>query len=201
VRYDHLVGILGIIGAESAGLRRATTHALIESRPSGWWYSAALLGQRVVAGYMTDAEQLAFGRKPPDQIWREQLRSAPLMGDAFGPIANAVNKVHIANAATQRRKRIVGHRWLAIGDAATALDPLSGQGVLRALESGLAAAHALTGSSRVRALAEYAAGQDQQFAEQMRLRNLYYGLESRWRESTFWKCRRSTETANTSKDG
>jgi flavin-dependent dehydrogenase len=195
VRYDRLVGILGLIRTEGPGLRGAA-HALIESRPSGWWYSAALPGQRVVAGYLTDPEQLASGRKRPDRIWREQLRSAPLTGDAVGPIANEDVKVRVVNAATQRRQRVAGHCWLAIGDAAIALDPLSGHGVLRALENGLAAAHALTVSRRSRALGEYAADQERQFADQMRLRTRYYRLEARWPQSAFWKRRWHTETAN-----
>jgi flavin-dependent dehydrogenase len=200
VRYDRLVGILGLIRTESAGLRGAA-HALIESRPFGWWYSAALPGQRVVAGYLTDAEQLASSQKRPDRLWRDQLWAAPFTGDAVGPIVNAAVKVRVVTAATQRRQRFAGHRWLAIGDAAIALDPLSGHGVLHALENGLAATHALTGSDRPRGLAEYAAAQEQQFADQMRLRAWYYGLETRWPQSPFWKCRQLTEIANIREGG
>jgi flavin-dependent dehydrogenase len=195
VRYDRLVGILGLIRTESPGLRGAA-HGLIESRTCGWWYSAALLGQRVVAGYLTDPEQLASGRKRPIQIWREQLRAAPLTSDAVGSIANADVKVRVVTAATQRRQRVAGHRWLAIGDAAIALDPLSGHGVLRALENGLAAAYALTDSDRPRAFAEYVADQERQFADHMRLRAWYYGLETRWPQSAFWKCRQPIEIAH-----
>lgn len=195
LRYDRLVGVLALVRRESAGFRGAA-HALIESRPCGWWYSAALPGQLLVAGYLTDSEQLASSQKRPDRIWREQLQAAPLTGDAVGPIANADVKVRVVTAATQRRQRIAGHHWLAIGDAAIALDPLSGHGVLRALENGLAAAHALTDSDRPHALAEYVAAQERQFPDQLRLRAWYYGLEARWPQSAFWKCRQPTEIAH-----
>ena len=86
--------------------------------------------------------------------------------------------------------RAAGPAWLAAGDAALACDPLSSQGLLNALYSGLAAAEA---ADRTLAGVEAATGYLKRFR---RLDDAYrrhlafwYGLERRWADAPFWKRR------------
>src|SRR4029077_19411527 len=88
-------------------------------------------------------------------------------------------------------ERVAGDGWVAVGDAASAFDPLSGSGVRKALVEAERAARAirerLKGSSN--ALPEYAAAVAGSFEWQLRKRNQYYSLERRWPDSTFWSKR------------
>jgi flavin-dependent dehydrogenase len=187
IRYDHLVGVVGRIGPRETGGHR-DQRALVESGPNGWWYSAPMPGRQLVAAYMTDADQVTGASTPPAKLWSQHLPSAPLTCKRVGSLSNADVDVRVVAASTVRRQRFAGTKWLAVGDAAGALDPLSGQGVAHALESGLAAARvvATVGSDREDALPEYVHSMERYFRDQLRLRAAYYRLETRWPDSAFW---------------
>jgi hypothetical protein len=72
-----------------------------------------------------------------------------------------------------------------------ALDPLSSQGVLEALESGLRAARAVDDFLRGDrpALVRYREEIESGFDDYLRVRAGYYGRERRWPESIFWRRR------------
>ncbi len=78
--------------------------------------------------------------------------------------------------------------WIAVGDAALAVDPASGSGVVRALRSAHAGASAildhLQGSPT--ALEEYEAELDIEWQRYLEQRTKYYRMESRWPTSPFW---------------
>jgi flavin-dependent dehydrogenase len=76
--------------------------------------------------------------------------------------------------------------WVAVGDAASAYDPLSSLGICKALESGIRAADAL---ARHR-LDEYEAWVRSSFEQYVWTRDAYYALETRWPDSPFWRARR-----------
>jgi flavin-dependent dehydrogenase len=82
--------------------------------------------------------------------------------------------------------------WLAVGDAAQSHDPLSGQGVVRALEAGLDAASLVARSSAgdKAAVDRFANDAEQAFDEYLARRTAYYALETRWSCSEFWQRRR-----------
>ncbi len=96
-------------------------------------------------------------------------------------------------AGTRRLSRSSGPRWLAVGDAAMALDPLSGSGMLRALEDGHEAAIAVDGwlSGDSKAFAGFDRRLDAAWSENERARHRMYGLETRWPWSPFWARRRA----------
>ena len=84
-----------------------------------------------------------------------------------------------------------GLAWLAVGDAAFCFDPLSAQGLLNALYTGLAAAESADSylSGRPEAVAEYAAslkGIHKAYTQQLAY---WYGQERRWPEAPFWRRR------------
>lgn len=101
----------------------------------------------------------------------------------------------VASAASHRLERAGSSgRWLAVGDAAMAVDPVSGSGILRALVSGeaagLATAHWLLG--RREPAYDYERWLDSCFAEYQTQRHLCYGLETRWRTGPFWRRRQTS---------
>jgi flavin-dependent dehydrogenase len=129
---------------------------------------------------MTDADLLGARRRPKDQ-W---CRAAPLTRARIGPTIDNVD-LRVVSAATSRLRTVTdGARWLAVGDAAVACDPLWGQGIVSALASGQSAAQALTG--RPEALTEFAFAAQRRFDDYLRLRTYYYRRETRWPHSVFW---------------
>jgi flavin-dependent dehydrogenase len=96
-------------------------------------------------------------------------------------------------AASQRLRRAAyDARWLAVGDAALAVDPISGSGVVRALQTAHAAATTviaiLTGDES-RPIAAYEAELDRECTQYLRERAQYYGAERRWDSAPFWRRR------------
>lgn len=81
-----------------------------------------------------------------------------------------------------------GPDWIAVGDAAIALDPLSSQGILTALYTGITGGRALDASmtgdpspmqEHVSRIASIGAQYEGARAE-------FYALERRWRDEPFW---------------
>jgi flavin-dependent dehydrogenase len=85
-----------------------------------------------------------------------------------------------------------GKGWVAVGDAATAYDPLSGEGVCKALQAGIDAAAAILAeqSGDESALLRHSEILTEEFKSYLRLQESFYSREERWTESSFWERRR-----------
>jgi flavin-dependent dehydrogenase len=103
-----------------------------------------------------------------------------------------VAKPQPTDARSSRLERFHGEGWLAAGDAAIAFDPLSSQGILSALYSGLKAGEAVIGSlvGDREALLHYDVNILKLYTQFLRDRRHYYGIERRWPASLFWQTRR-----------
>lgn len=188
---DRLVGIVATLPS-SAVADSTDRRMLIESCPDGWWFSAKIDQHRHVAAFMTDADQVGGSGMRPLQLWRARLASAPLTRDRIGTLGTVDPVIRVAPAGTVRFARICGTDWAAIGDAACTVDPLSGRGVERALNGGIAIGHALIRGERRRALARYRADTMAVIADERRQQHQHYRRETRWAESPFWSRRQRT---------
>ncbi len=158
---------------------------VIEAVRTGWWYTLPLPdGRRVVAM----AGDRAGGVKD-DVAWRSALSGTALVRQMVGP-GPALHATLYPAACIQLRPA-AGEGWIAAGDAAAALDPLSGQGLLRALGSGVLAARvaidALAG--RTAATERYARLAARRADADMHARAEHYNRVRRWPSSEFWKRR------------
>src|SRR5690606_11390047 len=107
-----------------------------------------------------------------------------------------------APANSQRLQDFCGDGWMAVGDAAQAYDPLSSQGMDKALRSGSHAGHmihyaltdspqgvhGLDGSNRY--LHRYHEQQQQLWQAYLSHRDYYYRAHTRWADQPFWQRRR-----------
>jgi len=195
VLYDSLVGIVGFFAPGSnEQLRKAVT--IIEAVETGWWYSASLPDSRLVIAYMTDADLYARGGRHSAVKWLEQLsRTVHTWARAEGRLL--VSQPLVFQAASSRLDRVHGDNWLAVGDAAIAFDPISGQGVYRALESGIRAGDAVKAflEGEPREVVRYADRVGEIFNQFLLQRAKYYGQEERWTNCSFWQ-RRQKDLAN-----
>ena len=160
-------------------------YALIEAVPDGWWYSAPVPGARAVAVFLTDpstARDRSSGALAWPSAFREarhtQARHKSLVFSEMGRYGAGSSLLH----------PLCGESWLAIGDAAMSFDPMSGDGVCRALQSGIdggqAVADILAGDES--AAGRFTAQIEQDFRDYCATRAQFYALERRWPNARFW---------------
>ena len=137
--FDLLVGVAAQFYDEKAG---SNCYTLVETTPDGWWYSAPVSHDRSVAMLMTDGDLVRLHAMDVLTNWQEVLRQtklteARLKGSSllWGP--------RIFSAKSQRLMKDPADSkpWLAVGDAALSVDPISGGGVIRALRTGPGSHH------------------------------------------------------------
>jgi flavin-dependent dehydrogenase len=186
--FDRLVGIAAQNRDAQAG---SHCYTLVETTPDGWWYAAPVAHDRSVAMLMTDGDLARSHGQVTLPLWRGALQRAALTTARIGTI-----DLHwgprIFSAVSQRLLRAEQtQRWLAVGDAALAVDPISGSGVVRALRTAAAAAStvlaSLTGDSS--AIAAYENARNAECSQYLHERIGYYAAEQRWRDAPFWQRR------------
>jgi flavin-dependent dehydrogenase len=164
----------------------------VVAEPDGWWYAAPLPGGRRVLAFFTDADlPAARDARNPDALLARAQRFADLAGavPTIRFTARPTAGFTAGHGATLAPS--AGDGWAAAGDAALAFDPLSAQGLLNSLFTGLAAAQALD-----RTIAGDPTGLPEYTATLRGIRDAYrrhitscYADERRWAERPFWQRR------------
>ena len=174
VRLDDQVALIGVV--PDVGGERVTT---VEAVPEGWWYSAPLPGERRVAALVTDADLVGAKRR---QTWQESLAATHHIAALVATPSGVDVSAYPAGAAY--RERLHGEGWVAVGDAAVSVDPLSSQGLITGV---VMAAHAarLAGTD----LADWEANYRAVLAEHEETRGWLYAVETRWPNADFWSRR------------
>lgn len=191
--YDNLVGV----AVQYRGTPNTGGYTLIEATVDGWWYSAPVPPNRLIVMFMTDADLCRSQRRFKLEVWKRGLAQTEHTGARVSDYERVWGpKVFCAVSHRLERIEWVG-RWLACGDAAMGVDPLSSSGILRALRggevAGQAMAHWLQGKPE--AAHTYERWLDAEFADYWRERNAYYALETRWPNAPFWQRRLERATA------
>jgi flavin-dependent dehydrogenase len=191
---DRLVGIAGyVVQRHDAPEEQAAT--LVEAMETGWWYSAPLPQARLAAVFMTDAD-LARDGVTRIAVWLDRLAAAPVTGTRAARYgAGLAGLPVVVPASSARLERTGGPDWLAVGDASCTYDPLASQGLVAAMQSGLAAAAACVErlGGRPDALVDTAERQSQAWDDYIVKRTKYYGQERRWPLAAFWQRRHVRE--------
>ena len=187
VSVDRLVGC----GVRARSRSDGTEGLIIESFADGWWYSSAVPGGDRIVVCMTDA----------DQVRSLELLSingfAALFAETnhirrVAELDETVGRPEISPAASRFFDSPATVPFLAVGDAAICFDPISGQGIVAALRSGIFASYAIGDwlrSGDLRGLTRYRSMQQKSFAAYRRTLDEYYAREHRWRDNPFWRRR------------
>ncbi|MEU7524363.1 tryptophan 7-halogenase [Saccharothrix sp. NPDC042600] len=187
VRHDRLVAI----ATEYRGRATHQGHVLIEASPDGWWYGAPVPPDRLIVMFLTDTDLCREHRYTTTRTWVTHLRRTRHV--------HHLTAGHTPIREPQARSAAGGHLdpgttsnpWLAVGDAALTMDPLSGGGLELALDTGHTGAQAvaalLTGSPRP--AHDYQRDLTTRLADYLTQRTAHYRLEQRWPESAFWSRR------------
>jgi 2-polyprenyl-6-methoxyphenol hydroxylase-like FAD-dependent oxidoreductase len=165
---------------------------MVEAARDGWWYSAWLPGGWLIVAYMTDADLLPRKRACLCEHWRKQLEQTTHTQSRLSAICLPSElTLRLCAANSSRLDHVSGVRWLAIGDAAMAFDPLSSQGIVYGLKSGLLAAQAITEhqAGNPATMEQFARWNAQRFHQYLEMRFAHYIRETRWPASEFWRRR------------
>ena len=184
---DRLLGCFVLFGGapdDGEGL-------MIEAAPDGWWYSAAVPGGRRIIACMSDADMVRARGLGQFEGW---MRAFSETSHVRGTVAAAtpVGPPRLVPAGSQSAAQDEAHPFLSVGDAASCFDPISGQGIVKALRSGIYASYAI-GDLLLRGdasgLARYRAFIADEFSCYMATLRDYYAIERRWPDRAFWRRR------------
>ena len=192
LRFDRLVGVVGVLPVGSAS---NDDSLFVESVIDGWRYSVALERGSLACVYFTDADFVPSDRTIRAGWWRERVRNLISNPTNLALVEN--RHIYVRPAETMITRPIAGDGFLSVGDAASALDPLSGLGLIRALDGGIFAADAIqvTLEGTRSAVYDYAANVEQDFGRQLCMRARFYNGEGRWPKSRFWIRRQQIDLA------
>lgn len=190
---DRLIAFFALFSQpDAASAPDEDSRTLIEATPDGWWYTALLpSGLRVVV-YLTDADLVS-----PRAVCEKESFLSLLDRTEHVRARLAAHEYRMegaprgAAAHSARLERFHGEGWLAVGDAALAFDPLSSQGLLTALFTGMEAGNALGARLSGDAEAVHRYGLRLATVYEAYLRNLaaFYSYEARWPGRSFWRRR------------
>jgi len=177
--------------AEGTTSGQAAPELLVEAFEDGWWYTMAVGDGRRAFVCMTDADIAhGLGLNTP-QGWHAALAKTQFTSGIARKISR-FEKPRLVTAGGRYAATTVGFRFLCAGDAASAFDPISGHGVVKAMRSGVFAAYAV-GDCLVRkddtALDRYGAWVAREAAVYEAALREHYGSELRWAERPFWRRR------------
>lgn len=180
VRLDKLVRVARLfeLGSAPAG------DTFIEAAPEGWWYASLLPDQRRIIALFTDAHEIVQSRLATVAGWSRAMGRTEGIRDLASGMP--CGRIRVTTTASHELEPPLGDDWIAVGDAAFAVDPLSSDGVDFALRSAAAACDVLLGgdpSVYQRQIAGEACAYRRRRAE-------IYSWEHRFADAPFWRARR-----------
>jgi flavin-dependent dehydrogenase len=189
-RYDdHCVCIAGMFDVpEHCAIDQRT---LLEAVPYGWWYCARLNERQVIASLTTDrATARSLGLSSLGS-WFAHLARTQHLGVRLHGSRLAAAGLRCWAAPSYHLQGCSGDTWLAVGDSASCFDPLTAQGIHKALHMGINAAAALV--QRIQGVTgdftDYEHSVTHGHREYLRLRSWLYEQEQRWSGESFWRAR------------
>lgn len=110
----------------------------VQSLDEGWAWMARRADGRCYWQITLDAGGLP-GKAALPEYCAERRRGSALVAELFGAQAFAPAQVHARSSTAILAGDCVGDDWIRVGDAAMAVDPLSGNGIFQSLSSALQA--------------------------------------------------------------
>lgn len=196
--YDNLTAFFSLYEQHANATADEDSYTLIEAAEDGWWYSALLPHRKRVVAFFTDtgtkAGNLALSSSGFTQLLEQTEHVFPKLHTHDFEMVQAP---YAAPANSSCLQQFSGTNWLAVGDAASAFDPLSSQGILTSMYHGIKAGEAikasLNGDDYSRMIYENAV--KRVFETYLQNRTKYYQFEQRWFNAPFWRERQQEAEA------
>lgn len=181
---DDQIGIAARIG------KPVERRTVIEAISGGWFYLAMLPDEEAVAVFMTRASAVSSGRRARHHLWLDAVSRTKFVRSAMPALPDA-DALSVHDARASYLTRAAGRDWCAIGDARLAPDPLSGQGIMGAVEDALHVADLIAVGWSAR---DGEAMQARHLADvdaYRSIRDRTYATEGRFPDDLYWTSRRS----------
>lgn len=169
------------------------TYLRLTATPHGWWYRSDGPTCDTRVTIVADPRHAA-GRRGALGLALRQVVEELRPGQNDDTVAS---RMHVMDASSARLDCCAADGWLAVGDAATAFDPLCGQGLAQAFGSGLAAAHAIRecAAGNPDALTAYDHAMQATYRRSRAQLDLRYAYRAQGEPSPFWRARARTGLA------
>ncbi|WAC90205.1 NAD(P)/FAD-dependent oxidoreductase [Mycobacterium sp. Aquia_213] len=185
--HDRMVAIVRLADIGSGAF---TAQTLVEATAQGWWYCARLPHDRIVTVLVTDRHAARGARLADYARWRELLGCTTLLAPRLDACRLGEERFRTYPVASATLDRVEGDRWLAIGDAASSLDPIAAQGIFKALADAADATEVIAAAASCSAPPwGYTERVAARFEDYLANRAYLYGLERRWAGAPFWRQR------------
>lgn len=168
-----------------------TEAAVIEACHQGWWYTAAIPGHRKIAILMTDvdiARQSGIANMSTWLHYFSLTKHIKQRIDTRFPLTQPM----ILPASSRCFTDTYPPGIIAVGDAISSFDPLSSQGIVKALRSALYASYAIADCylrNDTMGFSKYFTLMRNEFDNYSLTWQNYYQREQRWPEAPFWQRR------------
>lgn len=186
--------------AEAATSGPAAPELLVEAFEDGWWYTLALGEGRRAFACMTDSDLARGLRLSTPDGWGAALAKTQFVSAVASKIVQ-LEPPRLIPAGGRTAATATGFRFLCAGDAASAFDPISGHGVVKAMRSGAFAAYAASdclARGDAGALGRYDAWVAREATVYATTLGEHYGSVSRWADRPFWQRRRADMSSRNS---
>jgi flavin-dependent dehydrogenase len=164
---------------------RLDGRTVIEAVPGGWFYLAALPGNESITVFITSATLIPSERRARLRWWLEALARTTVVRNALKgcPLPEALL---VADARASFARSGGGDCWIAVGDARVAPDPLSGQGIIWAIDDASLAMELLANREQ-RGLGQTIQARTERDVEAYLLeRSHVYSREQRFKDDPYW---------------
>ncbi len=187
---DHQVCLSGFFNQGEADALNHLT--ILEATTYGWWYAARLPNHQTVVALACDRHFMQrFELRKPFNWLKLLMAQSHYIAPQVASQQWQENSLIINRTPSCINSQITGNHWLATGDAAAAYDPISAQGIYKALSQGIKAAETIKAQEQgsTTALQQYSLDIQQQYAIYLDQRNHLYQQEKRWQHLPFWQQR------------
>jgi flavin-dependent dehydrogenase len=193
LRYDRLLAHAVIFNPKEIR-KNFERRTVVESVEDGWWYGTPLPNGKKIAVYLTDQGTEASQEARTLDGFLRKLRScqhiSPFVGEEMYE-TEVLPTLFAANSSCN--EKVTGQGWLATGDAASAFDPISGQGILASIFNAEKSSNAIYSwlSGDLEKISHYENHIKEAFDSYRKNLLLTYQSEKRWPDSMFWKTRQT----------
>ncbi|UCR83691.1 flavin-dependent monooxygenase QhpG [Pseudomonas chlororaphis] len=172
------------------------TASAVHSLEDGWAWMARQADGQCYWQLTVDVASAALpGKAQLLDYCRQRRQGSALARDFFADGPEHDLQLHARSSTAILCPQVCGDNWIRVGDAAMAVDPLSGNGIFQSLSSALqapAVINTLLQRPERAALAQrfHAQRVEQLFLRFARIGRDFYADELRWAERPFWQARR-----------
>jgi flavin-dependent dehydrogenase len=133
INHGDLIAIAGWLKSGECS-SRPLSMLTIESAANGWWSLTAGPDGSHTATFYTSLQMMKASGASAEEWWASALDDTRIVKRTLYEADATLSDLGVYAAFPSRSSSVVGNRWIAVGDAAAAYDPITGRGVATAID-------------------------------------------------------------------